>query len=121
MKSLENKVAVVTGGNGVLGYAISFHLASLGAKVYILGRNNQKTTKRIAQAKQEGQTLHKLIADVSNESSMQEACDQVLRESSQIDILINGAGGNKGGATIMPDQSFFDISRPKKCADSKSG
>jgi NAD(P)-dependent dehydrogenase (short-subunit alcohol dehydrogenase family) len=39
MKILENKIAIVTGGNGVLGGAIALGLAREGAKVVILGRN----------------------------------------------------------------------------------
>lgn len=112
MKSLKNKIAVVTGGNGVLGYAISKHLAAEGATVYILGRNQAKNETKIALAKTKGIFLKSLIADVSDESSMQAACDKVVSEVGKIDILINGAGGNKSGATIMPDQSFFDISIP---------
>ncbi|MEE9439352.1 MAG: SDR family oxidoreductase [Saprospiraceae bacterium] len=110
MGSLKNKVAIVTGGNGVLGFAIACHISSLGATVYILGRNEEKTNLKIEEAQKSGITLLKLIADVSDEVSMQKACDLVLQKSGKIDILINGAGGNKRGATIMPDDSFFDIS-----------
>ena len=45
MKSLENKIAVVTGGNSGIGYAAAQELAREGAKVVITGRNKETVEK----------------------------------------------------------------------------
>jgi NAD(P)-dependent dehydrogenase (short-subunit alcohol dehydrogenase family) len=45
MKNLENKVAIVTGGNSGIGYAAAAELVAKGAKVIITGRNKEALAK----------------------------------------------------------------------------
>lgn len=45
MKNLENKVAIVTGGNSGIGYAAAAELVSKGAKVIVTGRNKEALVK----------------------------------------------------------------------------
>ncbi|MCF8378049.1 MAG: SDR family oxidoreductase [Bacteroidales bacterium] len=47
--------------------------------------------------------------NVSDPASIEKACNEILKTHSKIDILINAAGGNMPGATINPDQEFFDL------------
>ena len=107
---MKGKVAVVTGGNGTLGSAIAKGLANSGAIVFILGRNTEKSAKKVAEFKAMGLEIQAIICDVLNEDSVNAAVNEVLEKAGKIDVLINGAGGNMPGATIMPDQSIFDIS-----------
>ena len=51
-----------------------------------------------------------VVADVLNKESLMAAKDKILDKWGSIDILVNGAGGNKKGAVITPDQEFFDLS-----------
>jgi NAD(P)-dependent dehydrogenase (short-subunit alcohol dehydrogenase family) len=51
-----------------------------------------------------------LVADVLNQSQLEDARQQVMNHWGRIDILLNVAGGNLTGATIGPDQNFFDLS-----------
>ncbi|MGA9591390.1 MAG: SDR family NAD(P)-dependent oxidoreductase, partial [Salegentibacter sp.] len=110
MFSLENKVAIVTGGNGVLGGAIAKGLAAQGAKVGILGRTPETVQQRVDEIKKNGGEAMALVADVLDESSLKKAKDEIVQKWGSIDILVNGAGGNLKGATIGPEQNFFDLS-----------
>ncbi|MBZ9730080.1 SDR family oxidoreductase [Salegentibacter sp. JZCK2] len=110
MFNLDGKVAIITGGNGVLGGAMAHGLASQGVKVGILGRSAETVKKRVKEIEEAGGTAMSLVADVLDKKSLEEAKDKVLKAWNKIDILINGAGGNMKGATIGPDQNFFDLS-----------
>ena len=110
MFSLTNKVAVITGGAGVLGGAMAEGLAAEGAKVGILSRTQSKVDAKVATLIAAGGKAIPLIADVLDEQQLEAAKQKVLDHWGRIDILVNCAGGNMKGATIMPDQSFFDLS-----------
>jgi len=107
---MKGKVAVITGGNGTLGSTFAKGLAKAGATVFILGRNAGKSRKRVNELKKIGLTIHATTCDVLDTKSVQAAAKRILKKSGKIDILVNGAGGNMSGATIMPDQSIFDVS-----------
>ena len=48
--------------------------------------------------------------DVMNQQQIQEVCDYIVSKYGKVDTLLNAAGGNQAGATIGPDQNFFDLS-----------
>ena len=108
--SLSNKVAIVTGGAGVLGSAMARGLASAGAKVAILGRTAFKVQQEVKAIGAAGGEAFALVADVLNQQQLEDAKTAVLLKWGKIDILLNVAGGNLPGATIGPDQDFFDLS-----------
>ena len=109
MNNLKNKVAVVTGGNGVLGGAIAKGLAAQGAKVGILGRSEETVQERVSEIEKNGGNAIGLVADVLKKEDLQNAKEKIESEFGPIDILVNAAGGNMKGATITPDQSIFDL------------
>ncbi|WP_020536527.1 SDR family oxidoreductase [Lewinella cohaerens] len=106
---MKNKVAVITGGNGTLGSAFAKGLAEAGATVFILGRNAEKSAARVAEFKEVGLIIHAITCDVLNEDSVNKAAEEVVAKAGHVDILVNGAGGNRSGATIMPEQTIFDM------------
>jgi NAD(P)-dependent dehydrogenase (short-subunit alcohol dehydrogenase family) len=109
--SLRGKVAVVTGGTGVLGGAMARGLAQAGARVGILGRRAEQASQVIAAISgQGGEALH-LAADVLDRSQLEAARGTLRARWGQIDILVNAAGGNLPGATVMGEQTFFDLPR----------
>ena len=110
MFGLKGKVAIVTGGAGVLGGAMVAGLTEAGAKVGILSRTKEKVEKRVNEILETGGEAISLIADVLNEEQLLRAANHVLDKWGHIDILINAAGGNIKGAVIMPDQNIFDLS-----------
>jgi NAD(P)-dependent dehydrogenase (short-subunit alcohol dehydrogenase family) len=105
-----NKVAAITGGCGTLGRAFAKGLAEAGMTVYSLDRTKESSLKMVDDFAEMGYTIHSVQCDVLDEDSVASAVQHILSESGRVDILINGAGGNKSGATVMPDQTVFDIS-----------
>lgn len=110
MFQLKDKVAIITGGAGVLGGAMADGLAAAGAKVGILSRTKSKVEQKVNDIRTTGGQALPLIADVLDKQQLEIAKQQVLQEWGQIDILVNCAGGNKKGATIAPQQNIFDLS-----------
>lgn len=107
---LSGKVAIVTGGTGVLGSAMARALGRAGVKVGILGRRASKTEEIATSIEEQGGEAMALPADVLQTSELQKAREMVMEKWGRIDILLNAAGGNMPGATIQPDQSFLDLS-----------
>ena len=107
---MKGKVVAITGGGGTLGTAFTRGLAEAGAVVYILARNKEKAATKVQQFKEEGHEVQAIICDVLSEELMSKAVDELLDRAGRVDVLINCAGGNMGGATVTPDQSVFDIS-----------
>jgi NAD(P)-dependent dehydrogenase (short-subunit alcohol dehydrogenase family) len=107
--NLDQKVAVVTGGAGVLCAAMCRALAEAGAKVAILDLNPEAAEKLAAEIHAQGGKAISVACDVLNPASIENAAQQVLEKFGRVDILINGAGGNKPQATTMPDQPFFEL------------
>ena len=107
---LTGRVAVVTGGAGVLGSAMALGLAKAGVKVAVLSRTATKVAAAVQSIESAGGEAMPLVADVLDREQLLAAKDQLLGKWGRIDILVNAAGGNMKGATIMPSQSFFDLS-----------
>ena len=107
--SLAGKVIVVTGGTGVLGGAFVEAIAAAGGVVGILGRNEKIANERAIAINQKGGQALALIADVTNESQLESACQQMLAAFGKIDGLVNAAGGNMPDAVVQPDQDVFQL------------
>lgn len=106
---IEGKVAIVTGGYGVLGGSISRHLAEQGANVVILGRNEDKGNALVKGINEnEGKSLF-IKCDVMDENLLIESREKILSIYGKLDILVNAAGGNVPGATLAPDQDFYTM------------
>ncbi len=103
------KVAVITGGSGVIGAAIAKGLALEGIKVIILGRTQDTITARVKEIEENGGIALGITADVLNRTSLEKAKTKIFETFGRIDILINAAGGNVKGATIQPDEDFFEM------------
>jgi NAD(P)-dependent dehydrogenase (short-subunit alcohol dehydrogenase family) len=106
---LAGKVAVVTGGGGILCSTMAKALARCGVRVAVLDLNLPAAEKVAAEIQAEGGQALALGADVLERASLEAACRQVLGAFGRVDMLINGAGGNKPQATTGESQSFFDL------------
>ncbi len=106
---LTGKVAVVTGGGGVLGGSIAQSLAIAGVKVVILGRSPENILVRTEEINMQGGEAMPVMSDVVDMQELICARSEILKKWGTIDILINCAGGNMPGANINPDQTFFDM------------
>ena len=107
--NLEGKVALITGGGGVLAGAIGTGLARAGVKIVLADINLEKAEANAEVIKAENGLAFSLHMDALDAESIKTGCEQILREHEKIDILINAAGGNIPGATISPDKSVFDL------------
>ena len=105
----SDRCAVVTGRAGVLCAETCRALASLGAKVAILDLNPANSEKLAHEIHENGGTALGIACNVLDKESVQAACDQVLAAYGKVDILINGAGGNKAQATTSAELPFFDL------------
>ncbi len=106
---LHDKVAVVTGGGGILCGAMSKGLAKAGAKVMVLDLLEAAAQKVAEEIRKDGGQAAAFQADALDKKSLERVCEEIVRKFGRVDILINGAGGNKPQATTSPDLSFFDL------------
>jgi NAD(P)-dependent dehydrogenase (short-subunit alcohol dehydrogenase family) len=106
---LEGKVAVITGGTGVLGSVMAQGLAAAGAHVAVLGRNAERARGVVASITDAGGSAAATPADVLDQESLERVREEVLARWGRIDVLINGAGGNVKGATLSPGQTIFEL------------
>jgi len=107
--NIKNSVAVVTGGGGVLCTTMARSLAGAGAKVILLDINLEAAGKVATEIQAEGKEAVALNCDVLDRASVDIAAQTVLDKYGRVDILINGAGGNKAEATTSPEKRFFDL------------
>jgi NAD(P)-dependent dehydrogenase (short-subunit alcohol dehydrogenase family) len=106
---LSGQVAVVTGGGGVLCGVISRALAGQGVSVAVLDINEEVAQRVVGEIAGEGGKALAVKADVLSRESL-EGCLSIIREKfGHVDILVNGAGGNKKEATTSPELKFFDL------------
>lgn len=106
---LKNKVVVITGGAGVLATAISEGLASAGCRIVVLDLDRARAENRARQLQNLGGESIGLVANVLDEEELLAARELTIKTYGRVDALINAAGGNMPGATIQPDQTFFDV------------
>ncbi len=107
--NLSGQVAVITGGGGVLCGALSRALGKAGVKVAVLDLFPEAAQKVVDEIAAGGGEAIAVKCDVLDKAGVEAAKDVVLGKFGRVDILINGAGGNKKQATTGPDTSFFDL------------
>lgn len=107
--SVHNKTAVITGGAGILCGEMARALAAEGARVAVIDRDGDRALQTADEIVQLGGEAVGITADVLDKGSLLASRETVLRAFGTVDILINGAGGNKKEATTGPDLSFFDM------------
>lgn len=117
--NLKDKVAVITGGAGILCSTMARELARHGVKTAILDLNYEAATNEAAVIKEQSGILSiGVAANVLDRNSLDSARKIINSELGEIDILINGAGGNSPAATTKveemtsddnPDDTFFGL------------
>lgn len=101
----ENKIAVVTGAGGTLCSEIAISLAREGAKVFLVGRTEEKLTKVAQRIRENGGSAEVCACDVTDKDAIAQL-GKVVEAAGGCDYLINGAGGNDQKA--MPSITAFD-------------
>jgi NAD(P)-dependent dehydrogenase (short-subunit alcohol dehydrogenase family) len=116
-ENLKERVAVITGGSGLLCSAMAHELARQDVNVAILNRTAEKGQQIVQQIQSQGGTAIAITTDVLNRASLEHARDGIVTQFGRIDVLINGAGGNHSDAITGPEvfsdqetpKSFFDL------------
>ena len=104
-KALKDKICVITGGGGVLGTSMAHGLASAGVITVILDINEEAAKKLASEISSDiGVKSYGYKANVLDRASLEEVRIQILDEVGEIDMLINGAGGNSPKATTKLEQ-----------------
>lgn len=106
---LEGRVAVLTGGGGVLAGTMSRALGRMGVKVAVLDIATAAAERVASDVREAGGEAVAVTCNVLDKTSVQSAAEAVIEAFGRVDILINGAGGNKREATTTPDLTFFDL------------
>ena len=107
---VEGKVIAITGGAGVLCGEMSRSLAARGAKVAVLDLDLPAAEALWEEITSTGGSAAAVKCNVLAKDDIQAALEQTTRSLGPVDVLINGAGGNKKEATCVPPETlFFDL------------
>ncbi|MCX6896736.1 MAG: SDR family oxidoreductase [Verrucomicrobia bacterium] len=107
---LSGEVAVVIGATGVLGGALAEGLAAAGAKVAVLGRNEERGQARVKAIEAKGGKAAFVSCDASSRESLAKARKQIEAALGAPTILVNAAGGNDPKVTVTAENPFENIS-----------
>ena len=91
-RSVEGKVALITGSGSGMGRATSYVFAEAGAKVVVSDINEKQIEEVSSEINSSSGTCLKQILDVTNQENIKEVIANVIEEFGQLDILINNAG-----------------------------
>lgn len=92
MFDLTGRVAIVTGGNGGIGFGMARGLAKAGARVVVAARNEDKSNAAVRDLQAFGSDSLAITVDVSDERSVDALVQETLRRCGRLDILVNNAG-----------------------------
>jgi NAD(P)-dependent dehydrogenase (short-subunit alcohol dehydrogenase family) len=106
---INGKCVAITGGAGVLCGQMAKSLASDGACVAILDYNLAGAQEVCNEITAGGGKAVAIECNVLQADSVANAVDQAVAQLGRLDVLINGAGGNKREATCVPPETFFDM------------
>ena len=105
MNRLQNKVAVITGGNSGIGFATAQEFIAEGAQVVITGRNAAAVQEAAAQL---GSQAVGVVSDAASMADLQQLAGQVRAHHAQIDVLFVNAGVSYAAPIAQVDEAHFD-------------
>ena len=109
MFDVKDKCIAITGAGGVLCGQLARSLAANGAKICIVDYDVMRANEVCKEIEAAGGFAIPVEADVLDKSQVQDAFSRAVESMGRVDVLINGAGGNKKEATTGDDMSFFDM------------
>jgi NAD(P)-dependent dehydrogenase (short-subunit alcohol dehydrogenase family) len=106
---IEDKVIAITGGGGVLCSSLAYGLARVGGRIALIDIQEPAAQTEADRITSMGGRAIAVNGNVLERPSLVEAHQKILEAFGKIDILINGAGGNKPEATTNQESTFFDL------------
>jgi len=106
---LTGKVAAVTGAGGVLCGQMAKALAGAGAKVAVMDLSLEAAKKIADEIIEQGGAAIAVKCNVLDKKQIEDAAKEIAAKLGNVNILINGAGGNKKEATTSENLAFFDL------------
>ena len=106
--ALDDQVAVVIGGTGVLGGAIAECLAQAGATVVVAGRNSERGETRVAAIESLGGQAAFVSVDATHRNSVEQLLATTLKRFGRCDMLVNCAGVNSAAPYFEIEEADFD-------------
>lgn len=107
--NIQGKVAILTGGGGILAGEMAKGFLNAGVKVVLLDVNKTSLNKKVELLSKLGIEILGYQCNVLDRDDLEEVKEKIINQFGRIDILVNAAGGNMPGATIGIDQSIFDL------------
>ena len=92
-----------------MGGSIAKYFMQQGAKVVAVDIRQEQLDKRVEELKTYGEDVIGIVGNVLDIASLEKLADDIVAKWGRIDILLNIAGGNMPGATLAPDQHFYDM------------
>jgi len=110
-KPLQGKIAIVTGGSGGIGKAISLKMADAGIKVIIFARDEEKGKNTIEQITNRGGEALFFHTDLARDEEIEQSVKQVMDKFGHVDILVNNAAisGYMGPVVETPIQEVESV------------
>ena len=105
MSKLNNKIAVITGGNSGIGLATAKRFAAEGAKVIISGRRKEAVDEAVASI---GESAFGIVADASKLAETDRMIEQIRQDYGRIDVLFVNAGIAPFAPFAETDEASFD-------------
>jgi NAD(P)-dependent dehydrogenase (short-subunit alcohol dehydrogenase family) len=109
---LENKVAVVYGGGGIIGGAVARAFASEGARVFLAGRKKESLEAVAAEISHDGAIADLAVVDALDESAVQEHFASVVAAAGAVDICFNAVSHGDVHGSLLLTMPLDDFMRP---------
>ncbi len=109
MSSLQDRVAIVTGGGMGIGGATARRLAAAGARVYVADINGEHAQANVARIEEAGGTAVAAAVDVTQREQFEEMIAKTVEKWGRLDIVVNNAYGRQepdGSALTITDSAF---------------
>ncbi len=107
MKALENKVALVTGGNSGIGLAIAKRFADEGAVVVVVGRRASQVEQTVAKI---GPSAYGIAADVTVKADLNRIFAEIEQRYGKLDVLAANVGiSDEGTLESITEEHYDDV------------
>ena len=109
---LTGEVGVVIGATGALGGACALAMAKAGAKIAVVGRNDERGQARVDEVTNFGGKAEFFNCDAMNPNSLKSSHEEIIKSLGPPTVLLNAAGGNDPDATVTTEMPFENIPQP---------